>query len=212
MNPNKTQSAIEANKKLYEENLEEHGLTNKSVGWKDVDSQIIRFEQLCKVLDLNSDKASITVNDWGCGYGAMFKYLDELEGIRLGHYYGYDISEKMLEAARGFIDDPRAEMLHSGAVTNEADYTFVSGTFNVKFETDYADWKDFIFNKIKEIDKYSRRGFAFNLLSKYVDWEESHLFYGDPLEIFDFCKRHISRHVTLLHDYPLYEWTIYVKK
>ena len=55
------------------------------------------------------------------------------------------------------------------------------------------------------------KALAFNLLSTYVDWQEPHLFYGDPLFWFDHCKRNYSRQVALLHDYPLYEWTIVVR-
>ena len=35
---------------------------------------------------------------------------------------------------------------------------------------------------------------------------------ADPLEAFDRCKRTYSRFVTLLHDYPLYEFTIIVRR
>ena len=35
--------------------------------------------------------------------------------------------------------------------------------------------------------------------------------YGDPCAFFQFCKREISPDVTLLHDYPLYEWTMLVR-
>ena len=64
---------------------------------------------------------------------------------------------------------------------------------------------------MKQAIKLSKKGFGFNLLSTYVDWKEDHLYYGDPLFFFDFCKRHVSRYVSLLHDYPLYEWTILVR-
>jgi hypothetical protein len=37
------------------------------------------------------------------------------------------------------------------------------------------------------------------------------LYYGDPREYFDLCKRKYSRHVALLHDYGLYEFTIIVR-
>ena len=45
-----------------------------------------------------------------------------------------------------------------------------------------------------------------------VDWKEDHLYYADPLFWFNFCRNNISKKVTLLHDYPLWEWTICVTK
>jgi len=34
---------------------------------------------------------------------------------------------------------------------------------------------------------------------------------ADPRPFFDFCMRELSPNVTLLHDYPLQEWTILVR-
>ena len=65
-----------------------------------------------------------------------------------------------------------------------------------------------------EFDKKSELGFAINLLTTYSDPEKSkdHLFYANPEEIFRFCKNNISSKVILDHSYPLYEFTIMVKK
>jgi hypothetical protein len=38
------------------------------------------------------------------------------------------------------------------------------------------------------------------------------LYYADPCELFDHCKRQHSRNVALLHDYTLYEFTILVRR
>jgi hypothetical protein len=88
----------------------------------------------------------------------------------------------------------------------------VSGTFNVRFEATDEEWGAFVADKLAEIDRHSRHGFAFNLLSTYVDWKQPTLYYADPLHWFDHCKRNFSKQVALLHDYPLYEWTILVRK
>ena len=41
---------------------------------------------------------------------------------------------------------------------------------------------------------------------------KNNLYYADLLLIFDWCKNNISKYVSLLHNYPLYEFTILVKK
>jgi hypothetical protein len=59
----------------------------------------------------------------------------------------------------------------------------------------------------------SRRGIAFNMLTSYSDPERitPRLHYADPCEMFDWCKRELSRHVALLHDYGLWEFTMIVR-
>jgi hypothetical protein len=37
------------------------------------------------------------------------------------------------------------------------------------------------------------------------------LFYADPLALFEHCRTRFSRRVALLHDYPLYEFTLLVR-
>jgi hypothetical protein len=123
-----------------------------------------------------------------------------------------DISQEMLEAARGYTGgDPRVALVDSPRLTERADFSFVSGTFNVRMEADEAAWAKYVCDTLLHLKEMSARGFAFNLLSTYVDWKAEKLFYADPLFFFDFCKRHVSPRVSLLHDYPLYEWTLLVR-
>ena len=205
--------ALDGVAQLYEKSLSDHGLDSKSVGWKDEESQLLRFQKLVYVIDERaSNGEEISVNDLGCGYGAMFRYLDAIDGVRLGKYFGYDISDEMLNTAKGVVADPRAEFIKGARATNEADYSFVSGTFNVKLEASDEVWGEHVKAALLNLAEKSRRGLAFNLLSTYVDWKQDHLYYADPFVFFDFCKRNLSPHVALLHDYPLYEWTIIVRK
>ncbi|MFX7953370.1 class I SAM-dependent methyltransferase, partial [Acinetobacter baumannii] len=57
-------------------------------------------------------------------------------------------------------------------------------------------------------------GFSFNCLTSYSDEDRKrdYLYYADPCQLFDLCKRRYSRQVALLHDYGLYEFTILVRK
>jgi SAM-dependent methyltransferase len=200
--------ALEGVGRLYTESLSEHGTNSKAVGWRDEASQVHRFEQLARVLGDTDD--AVTVTDWGCGYGAMFGFLDDRLGAQLRSYVGYDVSEEMIGAARSAVTDRRATFV-LGSDAKPADYTFVSGTFNVRLGASEQEWRLWIEDRLRELAGASRRGIAFNLLSTYVDWKEDHLFYADPRDFFDFCKLELSPNIALLHDYGLYEWTILVR-
>lgn len=205
-------SILDKIKSLYSGNLSENGVKSTAVGWNSPESQALRFDKLTSVIEECS--GPVSVNDYGCGYGAHLHYLVKTRGIQVIGYSGYDLSEEMLAAARSELSwfSGDISLLCSSEISTISDYTFVSGTFNVKFEADDCEWQDFIEKTLDAIDAHSRCGFSFNLLSTYVDWKEEHLFYGDPSHWFDLCKRRYSRRVSLLHDYPLYEWTILVKK
>tara|TARA_Y100001970_G_C14240269_1_gene864468 strand:+ start:880 stop:1509 length:630 start_codon:yes stop_codon:yes gene_type:complete len=207
----KDTSTLKKIEKLYTENLNNYGNSSKSVGWNSEECQKLRFEKLTSVIE-NPNVAN-SINDYGCGYGEHLKYL-KTNNYQIKEYFGYDISRPMLNNAKEHLSDLdcRISLLNSSKIKTLADYSFVSGTFNVKFEQDENSWIDFIKSTLKNIHKFSNKGFAFNLLSTFVDYKESHLYYADPCYWFNYCKKNFSKKVSILHDYPLYEWTMIIKK
>ncbi len=195
--------------KLYTKSLEEHGTRSIGVGWPDQELHWLRFDKLASVIDKGS--LTISINDLGCGYGALYEYLGE-SGVSIEQYRGYDISNEMLVEARKRLPHTNAELFSSQELGESADYSFASGIFNVRFQENEDAWLDYIKQTLNNLNEFSTKGFAFNLLSTYVDFRESHLYYGDPLFFFDYCKTKFSPYISLLHDYPLYEWTIIVRK
>ena len=81
-------------------------------------------------------------------------------------------------------------------------------------DVDPEDWKEYVLGVLDKIDAASRRGFSFNALTRYSDKEymKDNLYYSDPCFFFDYCKNKFSKQVALLHDYPLYEFSILVRK
>lgn len=190
---------------LYEDSLTSHGETPMGVGWRTEDSQVLRFEKLLAVLE--GDDGPIEVNDLGCGYAALYEHL-ERRGTPLTAYHGYDISEEMLRAAGRRVPSGRGRLICADTLDSVADYSFASGIFNVRLDADEEGWSAHVRATVRDLADHSRRGFAFNLLTTYCDYREDHLYYGDPRWWFDWCKREITPRVTLIHDYPLFEWTL----
>lgn len=204
-------NALKGVEALYTGNLTEHGIASRSVGWNDEASQLLRFEKLALVLEQTPADRPVSINDYGCGYGAMFRWLDARAGPPIERYIGYDLSEEMLAAAREYAPDPRIELVRGADVSEEADFSFVSGTFNVKVDASDEDWSRYVRERLLQLSEKSRVGLAFNMLTTHVDWRKDDLFYADPAEFFDFAKRELGRYVTLVHGYPLWEWTMVVR-
>ena len=194
----------------YGEKIQAHGATPQGVDWNSPESQRLRFVQLLKVCDCSMP---FSINDYGCGYGALADYLRE-EGYSF-RYCGFDISSRMIAKARELHSAiSQATFVSEEAGLGQADYTVASGIFNVKLDTPAAEWESYMLHTLGALNRLSRRGLAFNVLTKYSDEEfmRPDLYYADPLFFFDYCKTNYSRRVALLHDYPLYEFTILVRK
>jgi SAM-dependent methyltransferase len=196
--------------RYYTEKLRAFGATPAGVDWHSEASQIRRFDELFRLTD---DRETASVNDYGCGYGALADYLRQ-HG-RAWRYTGFDIAEPMIaQAAASHAADPLCSFTTDADALRPADYTFASGVFNVKQEHGVEAWQEYVLASLGALDRLSDGGFAFNLLSAYSDAERQRpdLFYGEPAFFFDYCKAHFSPRVALLHDYPLYEFTILVRK
>ena len=79
----------------YASKLAEYGSTPRGVDWNGEESQILRFEQLTKVI---REPKGFSLNDLGCGYGALFDYLQAKYQDFV--YTGCDVSREMIHAAR----------------------------------------------------------------------------------------------------------------
>jgi SAM-dependent methyltransferase len=180
------------------------------VDYNSPESQEARFFQLLKVMDIS---AKYSLLDFGSGYGGMYDYL-----VRLGHqlyYVGYDIAEPMLTKGRELHpNNPDCWFTSNINEVPVLDYAVVSGTFNMKLDADFDAWTQVVIEALHQMNAHASKGMAFNMLTKYSDAARMRpdLYYADPGFFFDYCKRHFSRNVALLHDYNLYDFTILVRK
>jgi SAM-dependent methyltransferase len=196
-------------RQYYEGRLRAHGATAAGVDWKSESSQMLRFDQL---RHLWAADAETSIIDYGCGYGALAAYL-RTSGHR-GRYVGFDLSDQMAGAA---VDRSRALddcwWTSDRSQLRPADFAVASGIFNVKLDAGDEEWSAYMNRTIADMAALARRGFAFNALTSYSDAEKQRpdLYYANPLELFEHCRATYSRFVTLLHDYPLYEFTMIVR-
>jgi len=200
---------IEAVRQYYSQKLAEHGATPKGVDWNGLEGQTLRFHQLSRILDT---KTPFSVCDFGCGYGALYDHLVQ-RGVPFS-YIGVDISEGMVDAARNRRKVADGAEFRVGDSPVEADYVIGSGVFNVRLSTAADAGSAYVRQAIIKCYAAARKGCAFNLLTAHADAERMRpdLHYEDPGEMLDFCLSSVSRHVTLVHDYPLFEFTILVRR
>lgn len=194
----------------YSTKIAEHGETPRGVDWNSVESQLLRFSQLYKIIQTTNH---FSLNDLGCGYGALFDYL--ISNNSDVTYYGYDVSNNMIEAAIArYANYTNANFSVKSEPSNIANYSVASGIFNVRLKYSDAEWTEYLINTLDVLNEKSQQGFAFNCLTSYSDTDKmrDYLYYADPCWLFNLCKRRYSHHVALLHDYGLYEFTLLIKK
>jgi SAM-dependent methyltransferase len=193
----------------YTTALRRHGATPRGVDWNGDESQRLRFHELSRVIDADG---GFSLNDLGCGYGAYYDYLVEAFGSV--QYFGFDVSEAMVESARARLTAEGCRLKVASTPDVESDFGVASGIFNVRLGREDAEWEAYIHATLDTLHETSRKGFAFNCLTSYSDTDKmrDYLYYANPGALFDHCKRRYARNVALLHDYGLWEFTILVRK
>jgi hypothetical protein len=199
--------------RYYSDRVQTHGATARGVDWNSAESQELRFTQLARLWDLDVDAhpGEFSVIDFGCGYGALVDYLRQSRAPF--RYQGFDISEAMIREATPRAGANATFTTDVGRL-ERADYVVASGLFNVKLKASSDAWEEHMRETTDTMAALATRGFAFNALTSYSDPDRQRddLHYADPSRWFDYCKRRHSRFVTLLHDYPLYEFTLLIRR
>ncbi|MBB6253754.1 class I SAM-dependent methyltransferase [Nitrospirillum iridis] len=193
----------------YSAKLAEHGAHPQGVDWKDGESQRLRHQQFLRLLSVDPQAS---VADLGCGYGDFLSFL-RATGHQ-GTYAGYDVAPAMVDAARQLHGPAAGHDFHTGAMPSApADYAVASGIFNVMRGATPAEWTDHVWRTVEVLARTGQRGFGFNLLSLSSDPDKRRedLFYADPAATLRTCLDRFGRHVALLQDYGLWEFTVLVR-
>ena len=186
----------------YDERLEQFGDDIRTLGSGTEERRRIRFQVL---RDIGITSGS-SVLDLGCGFGDFFGYLSS-EGVMVD-YVGLDINPKLLDVARAKYPDARfvqSDFLDENI--DRVDFVVASGTFNLALRTD--DNYRYVDRVLRKAYAIARSGIAMDFHTSYVDFRVDDIFYYEPERMLALAKA-VSKRVTLRHDYPLYEFCLYV--
>lgn len=195
----------------YTRKIATYGATPLGVDWACVPTQQMRFVQLLKLCSFD---LPITLNDVGCGYGALLALLSNRFRNKSIDYLGIDLSPAMIaQAKRLWSKKHDTEFMVASTSPRIADYSVASGIFNVKLTQPDGLWAEFVKATLLAMHATSRRGFAVNFLaplaSGLVGTPE---LYRPPSELWSgYCKKEMGAIVEVLDDYGMREYTLQVR-
>lgn len=189
----------------YNERLKKYGADIRALAVGNMERQIVRYEILSQIGDLNN----CSVLDVGCGFGDFYGFL--LSKRLKVKYTGYDMNPNLIEIAKIKYPSAKFEVkdFFSEDINEKFDYVISSSAFNNKLK--YMDNYTLIKTVIKKSFDICQIGVAINMMTNYVDYRSEDIFYYSPERIFRYCKK-IANRVVLRHDYCLYEFTVYLYK
>ncbi len=176
----------------YRNLVKKYGDSYLSAQYSSEETQNLRFHHLLRAGNISDKK----VLDFGCGTAALAGYI-ERQGINC-QYVGYDFVEEFYPIAQNKY--PGARFVSKSEFVRETyEYIFVSGVFNNRIDNNELFYK----NTLKMLFDSAEICVSFNMLSMYVDYFDSDLFYVYPEDVFKFCKTNITPYVSIVNDYSL---------
>jgi SAM-dependent methyltransferase len=196
-----------------EQGVVEHGAVPRGVWLDRQDSGnklLRRFEAHLRMAE-GHDHFSIL--DIGCGPGLLIDYLEDRLPGRVADYLGIDVSEPLVAHAKRRWPEHAFEVrdIAIDPIPDLAfDYAVICGIFTPKFTLPYADFEAFVQELLSTAWRSTRVALSFNVMSPHVDWTREDLFHWPMDNAAGFCIKNLSRHVNVIADYGLYEYTVQV--
>lgn len=197
----------------YEDCLEKHGDNHLGVDWPKLEDVDTRYKIMLDIIQLNQLNQA-TLLDFGCGTAHLLEYINknEIKGI---DYSGLDISQKFVDVAKAKFPNNAfycGDFFETYSTMQNFDYIVMNGVFTEKREFSFDEMWDYFTKLISIIFEKCNKGFAFNVMSKNVDWERDDLFHVSLDALTEFLCKNITRNFVIRNDYGLYEYTVYVLK
>lgn len=196
-----------------EASVAEEGVSPQSV-WLDragaAEKGVRRCDALLRMIE---SRTEFTLLDLGCGPGLSLGYLEARYGPMVDRYLGVDVSEPLVEAARRAWPGHRfmvRDIIESPLPAESVQFTMINGVLTARYTLTHADMESFARDLLRSAFRSTSVALSFNVMSPHVDWKREDLFHWEMDRAAAFCTRELSRHVNIIADYGLYEYTVQV--
>lgn len=195
----------------YERCLETHGDNHLGVNWSRQEDAELRYEVM---LDLVRPipNHSVSLLDFGCGASHLYEYLRR-QGRTDVEYSGLDLSEKFIALSRQKFPENQyycQDILAPESTLPEFDYIALNGVFTNRSGMSFDEMLNFFQRLVIKLYPHARKGMAFNVMTKHVDWERDDLFHLPFDLLARFLKQEVTNHFVIRNDYGLYDYTVYL--
>ncbi len=175
-------------KRSYTNRFKKFGATPKGVFWKNKLTQDLRLELIISIIDSYGIKYNPIICDIGCGYGRLYQKLQSQLLWEKFYYFGLDINDEFITYCKSNFSAQNAFFLNKSFSKIEADFTVMSGTFNLCTFDNIMVWEKYLCTNLKLNWGNTKKSMIFNLLHKNKKQILNGLYYSEKNWIKEFCE------------------------
>ncbi|MCX5749592.1 MAG: class I SAM-dependent methyltransferase [Candidatus Saganbacteria bacterium] len=207
--------------KFFGDLYKKHGYSHKSLCWETPFTQQARFIELLKICAMVNTSGTITILDFGCGLGHLYKFIKDqklIENWKLD-YTGVDINKDFIEAAKREMPMVKFRIKNDSVYSEKYDFVLASGLYNLKFSEDFDIHKYYTEELIK-LFAIAQRGVAVNfqsngaipLIPKHLlEQEKKKFYFHDKQEVLNNLKK-VTENIKFVDGYLPHDFTVYLLK
>lgn len=177
----------------YTRRFKEKGAAAEGVFWASKLSQTARFDHILSQIMAQDTSQNIHLADIGCGYGAMWEFIQKTPRFHNLVYSGYDINAAMIGHCTRHFSDGEQRFQIGRKPHRKTDYAVFVGTFNLCHTDDYDLWQDYILRQLSYSWKEVRKGLALNITSLANPRIQNQIFYIEPAKFKARLEREFGR-------------------
>jgi SAM-dependent methyltransferase len=193
----------------YQERLREHGDSHLGVGWPDQGKVEVMYQVMLSITEPN---VPATLLDFGCGPARMLDWMMTRNRWPHLQYTGLDFNPDSVTFARQKYPAVRfiTQDILREPLNEQFDYVVMNGILTMKAQMSFEAMWDYAQELLRRVFVMARRGLAFNVMSKAVDWEKDILFHLPTDLLIGFVTKHLTRRFVIRQDYAPFEYTVYL--
>ena len=134
----------------------------------------------------------VSIAEIGCGYGALYRYLQQKNAPDRWRYHGVDINPAMIAACRRNFPNKVNHFKLGDRPQKEVDFSVFSGTFNLTPIENCEQWVGYILQGLQNCWQLSRRGMVLNFLCAPEAKINKKIFYTNRQHFIDMAGRHFG--------------------
>ena len=176
--------------KTFTDRFANYGPRPEASLWFCSKRQHARFEIIRDIIDNNRNQNHFTINDIGCGYGALLDYILKYQKKYLTSYNGFELAQNLIDFCENKYSAFDFSRFQLGIKNiSSADFCVMSGTFNYAPHTSLEAWRNYLKHQLKKIWNVTDNSMVFNLMIENVaKISDSHICYEELPKILSFCN------------------------
>ena len=198
--------------KIYSKRFKNYNNTPKGVFWNNKLSQDLRLNIILDKVLVIAQGNHFSLADVGCGYGRLYKLIEERGLQNEISYHGLDINKNFINFCKEQLIIKYGTLQTKSIPSELVDFVIMSGTYNLCPTGSTKIWENYIIENLKSNWKFANKAMIFNCLISNTRHIKNNLYYSELSWVKKICEKNFGEITISKNNFLKDDITITIKK